>query len=159
MNTHTYTYMHRHTLTHLLPDPTCRGLEVRWHRVNDTDSRSRKETPAASSLNTAASSFNTLYPCPALVPRKHLFQTAVPDYLALSVSNPWSLRKSSIRSLSKAFGATSRNLAFVTGLWQGRGSDKNIRYSDHGALFTTFLDYNLVWSPCLLLRLITLSLI
>ena len=70
-----------------MPKLTCpSGLEVRWHRVNDTDSRSRKETPAASSLNTAASSFNTLYPCPALVPRKHLFQTAVSDCLALSVS-------------------------------------------------------------------------
>ena len=35
--------------------PTClRGLEVKWHRVNDTDSRSRWETQQQVHLSTAA---------------------------------------------------------------------------------------------------------
>jgi hypothetical protein len=71
----------------------------------------------------------------------------------------------------RAIGAASRNLAFVTGLRQGPRLSKNIRNSDGGVLFTALLKYSLcgllpcyftcylVLSPCLLLGLITLSVI
>ena len=80
-----------------LPNPTSPWeLEKRWHRINGTDSGNRWECSSKLlwTLLKAPLIPSTLV---SLVPSKYLFQTTVPDCLALSVSNPWSLRPSSIR--------------------------------------------------------------
>jgi hypothetical protein len=72
------------------------GPEVSWCRVHYTDSRSRWETLQQAHLNAAPSSFNTLHPCP-IGPKKASFLNSSP-WLPGIISNPWSLRQSSIRS-------------------------------------------------------------
>ena len=74
---------------------------LRWPRVNDTDSRSRWETQQQAHLNAAASSFNTLHPCPIGPKKASLLNSS--SWLAgiVCASNPWSLRQSSITTFSR----------------------------------------------------------
>jgi hypothetical protein len=86
-------------LDYSLAYPTCPwGLEVRWHRVNDTDSRSRWDTPQQAHLNTLISSFNTLHPCPIGPKKSSLLNSSFWLADIVYISNLWSLRQSSIRS-------------------------------------------------------------
>lgn len=75
-----------YSLDSLLLGPTCPwGLEVKWHRINGTDYRSRWESSSKLEwrLLQAPLLSSTYTP---LVPRKHLFQTAIPHWLAFSAS-------------------------------------------------------------------------
>ena len=81
------------------PDPTCPWrLEVRWSRVNDTDSVNRWETWKHAHLNTVSSSYNNLPLCPFGPKKVSLLNNSSRLDDIVYLNNPWSLRQSSIRS-------------------------------------------------------------
>lgn len=74
------------------------GLEVRWCRVNDADlGKTLQQAHLSTHLSTAASSFNTLYPCPIGPQKVSILNSS--SWLAgiVCISNPWSFRWSSTR--------------------------------------------------------------
>ena len=66
---------------------------MRWRRVSGVSHRLREQE-----RNTAASSFNTLHPCPIGPKKASLLNSSSQLAGIVCTSNPWSLRQSSSRS-------------------------------------------------------------
>jgi hypothetical protein len=81
-------------LGYRLPDPSCPWeLEVMWLGINDID--------LGAGQKPEASSFNTLHLCPIGPKKASLLNSSSQLAGIVCINNPWSLRKSSIRSSCK----------------------------------------------------------